>query len=1228
MAGPDDSGDSYWGDVSVAVDGTVTVHMSETYERTLNYPSIHLISYEWSSYNNSIAQVISYTLNSCTVRGIKKGRVRINFSVLYKVDGAYGSIDKYVSEKGYVMLTVEDPILVGDIWIYPSSIFLAPKEQEQLEAFVYPSNATNQNVSWSTSAPEVVIVSNTGLLTAKGYGTATITCSATDGSGISATCNVTVDDNVPITGITLNDYKGQELTEISLGTIDPKHVILYVKVSPQNATEKSQKITCTSSNPDVVWVSWYGVQDDGNKKYELNAKTEGSAIITCSAVDDSSVKATCLVNVYKYGDGAYLTAKSTEGIDMRFCVSSASNHTCYLSYIERYASGTITIPGEVEGFKVTEIGPAFYNNYNTITKVNLPSTVERIADKAFYGCTSLSSIALDNVKYIGEEAFYGCTSLSDVTGRDNLEYIGGYAFDNTSLYNNMPDGLVYLGKVLYKYKGKIPANTEISVNEGTVSISPKTFSNNSYSSSNLVSITLPKSLSDVSENSLYDCSGLKTIIVADGNETYDSRNNCNAIIETSSNTLVTGCKGTVIPDGVRSIGKQAFYSRSPENILIPNSVERIEDEAFSSCSSIIIGSGLKKIGKDIFTKVDRINISADNPNFDSREDCNAIIETNTNKLIFASNSATIPNTVKAIGRRAFGSAPDIEDIKIHDYLEIIEDSAFINNWHLKRITIGRSVKKIGRHAFVYCGNLKTVHSLLINPPAVDEETFEISYYNIYDCKANLYVPKGTLNNYKTTIGWPVFEKIIEIDDYAIIDGDKFTDETIEGIELTYEVKDCMSKTCELVGSPTTIEGKVTIPETPQGYTVVSIGQSAFDSNKTTEVIIPNSVDSIARYAFFYNYNLRSLTLGKKVRKIGSSAFSYCFNMKTIQALNPNPIEIEESVFKCSADEIYNGATLYVPIGAKTKYMSSAVWKKFKTIIEGEPPVLVTAITLSSTEMTLTAGDTSQLTAEFIPENATNKNVTWSSDNENVVTVSSNGLVTAISKGNANIICKAADEGGVTATCKVTVKALPPSAIYIPSSATVEVGATITLTPTFEPANATANLTWSSDDETIASVNSEGVVTGIKKGYTFIVVETDNGKYADCKVTVIAPEPTNIEIPRSISLYVDQTLKLTPTITPENAETTLAWKSDDETVVTVSDDGILTGVGEGVARVSVSTANGVTSNNCRVKVELDPDGIASVSTVGTKNTIYNLSGQRVATPRKGIYIKGGKKVIVQ
>ena len=296
----------------------------------------------------------------------------------------------------------------------------------------------------------------------------------------------------------------------------------------------------------------------------------------------------------------------------------------------------------------------------------------------------------------------------------------------------------------------------------------------------------------------------------------------------------------------------------------------------------------------------------------------------------------------------------------------------------------------------------------------------------------------------------------------------------------------------------------------------------------------------------------------------------------------------------------------------------------------EPIILVTKITLSKTALSLEKGKTENLTATLLPYNATDKTVTWSSSDDNIAIVDNNGKVTALSKGNATITCKANDESGVQATCTVIVTNPKPTAVTLPDNASVVKGETLTLIPELTPTNAETILTWTSDDETVATVNSEGVVQGVGIGQTYINVETDNGKMAWCKLTVVAPEPTKIELPKNASVYIGETIALTPTFIPADAISTLTWQSDDERIAKVSVDGVVTGITEGLTVITVTSANGITSNPCKVKVMPDPSGINDVTVSGRAGNIpvYSVSGQRIVAPRKGVNIVNGKKVVVR
>ena len=180
-----------------------------------------------------------------------------------------------------------------------------------------------------------------------------------------------------------------------------------------------------------------------------------------------------------------------------------------------------------------------------------------------------------------------------------------------------------------------------------------------------------------------------------------------------------------------------------------------------------------------------------------------------------------------------------------------------------------------------------------------------------------------------------------------------------------------------------------------------------------------------------------------------------------------------------------------------------------TISEDEDPTVeVTGVSLNKQETTIKVGNLERLIATIEPNNATNKNVTWSSSNKTIATVDSNGVVTGVKKGKAKITATTED-GNHTATCNVTIEEAPPTTISVTgvslnkNETTIEKGKTETLVATVTPENATnKKVTWTSNQEEIATVDSNGVVTGVKKGTAKITVTTEDGNHTEtCNVTV-------------------------------------------------------------------------------------------------------------------------------
>ena len=255
-------------------------------------------------------------------------------------------------------------------------------------------------------------------------------------------------------------------------------------------------------------------------------------------------------------------------------------------------------------------------------------------------------------------------------------------------------------------------------------------------------------------------------------------------------------------------------------------------------------------------------------------------------------------------------------------------------------------------------------------------------------------------------------------------------------------------------------------------------------------------------------------------------------------------------------------------------------------------VNVTEVTLDKTELTLTEGETETLTATVKPDNADNRKVTWISDKTEIATVDGAGRVTAVKAGEA-VVTVTTEDGGKTASCKVTVKAKAVNVTEVTldkTELTLTEGETETLTATVKPDNAdNKKVKWSSDKTDVATVDGAGRVTAVKAGEAVVTVTTeDGGKTASCKVTVKAKvvPVTGVEVnPWAVTLSVRGTSKLSYTIRPADATNqNVKWESESPSVATVDSEGNVQGVATGTAKICVTTEDGGFKSYCTVTVK--------------------------------------------
>jgi uncharacterized protein YjdB len=360
-------------------------------------------------------------------------------------------------------------------------------------------------------------------------------------------------------------------------------------------------------------------------------------------------------------------------------------------------------------------------------------------------------------------------------------------------------------------------------------------------------------------------------------------------------------------------------------------------------------------------------------------------------------------------------------------------------------------------------------------------------------------------------------------------------------------------------------------------------------------------------------SLTSVTIPSSVETIENEVFTSCSNLTDITINWTTPLTID------GTGVITSACTLHVPVGTKALYQADPVWGTFGTIVDDVVlPVAVTDISLDNTSVSMQVNESQQLTATVAPNNATNQNISWRSSDETVATVDDTGLITAVGEGTVTITV-ATEDGDFSATCIVTVNPASPPTITVTgisldnTSLSMWVNETQQLIATIEPSDATnQNVSWSSSDESVASVDGAGLITAVGEGTATITATTEDGNFsATCIVTANPVEPATINVTgisldkTSASIWIGETEQLTATIEPNDATNqNVSWVSSVPSVATISNTGLITAVSKGTTTITATTEEGGFTASCAVNVSQQEVTVPDSTQTGTdgKGTI--------------------------
>ncbi|MCM1181301.1 MAG: leucine-rich repeat protein [Clostridium sp.] len=999
-------------------------------------------------------------------------------------------------------------------------------------------------------------------------------------------CNALVSIEIPksINNCDANDYASDGGAFSYCDNLKTIYFEQGIKKIPKRLFYRCTGIEEIKIPDSVTTIEWRAFMKCTNLKKVTMAdsvtRIEAFAFSYCTSLNDLQLSKS-LIELW---DDAFSYCNSLQSVEIPKSIETIKYDNGFHAHIGPF--------GKCENLKnivfeegIREIPNSLFEDCIGIRKIEIPKTVTIIKEKAFNGCLNLTEVILhDGLITIGSNVFDNCINLIDIDIPDSVNSMGAYIFSGcTSLQKaHLPDISINIAGGMFE---GCTALTEVNFPETLETIGASAFRN----CTSLTEVNLPNKVNTIYSGAFAGCTALTKVTIS-------------ASVRKIENSAFFHCEALTdlkISEGTTSIGEYAFeYCIALEKATLPDTLQTLGNYAFSYCdqlSNINIGAGLKIIPNYCFYE---------NP---------ALI------------NVILPQQVTAINKYAFGNCTGLTDITINRNVAAIDTTAFSypeklaihgvagtyaetfakeNDITFKTLDVQATGIKLNATE-LEVGRKESVQMTAAIIPADSSDDFTwtstdekiVSIDNTGKLTANA-LGKATViamvGNIVQTCEVRVYEPVTSVS----LDKSSFTGTTGDTVQLTANVRPANATYSTVKWSSSDAEvaevtstGLVTLKK----HGTATITVTTENKEKTAKCVItvqPISVTGV------------SLNSQTEILGIGDS----CQLHVTITPANASVKDVTWTSSKPAVATVKNGEVTAVSEGTAVIIVKTKDGSKTASCTVTVKNVPVTGISLDKTELTLETKATQTISANILPVDATNTNVTWQSDNEEIASVV-NGRITAKKAGTATITATTED-GKFSASCFVTVIGHGVTGITLSEkNLSIKEGNCALLEAMVMPENADdASVTWKMGDETIAAVDGKtGIVKGIKQGKTSItVVTTDGGYEATCEIEVLEADNTekikvsevtiqadSEELSENNTIEVGKEFALTATVEPiDAANQNIFWISSDKNIALISQEGVVTT--RGIGKVTFTAVSEDGAKCAELEVEVVPISVTGIT----------------------------------